>query len=142
MTALRKEIELVRKHRKAYRRRRKAASMPVVALVGYTNAGKSTLINALTAADVHAADVLFATLDPTTRKSVMPSGTEVLISDTVGFVQKLPTQLIAAFRATLEEIEVRLAGNPAALTTPGPWVPSPRAMHQSCCQNYSSYLVT
>jgi GTP-binding protein HflX len=109
MTALRKEIESVRKHRQAYRRRRKAASMPAVALVGYTNAGKSTLINALTAADVHAADVLFATLDPTTRKAELPSGTEVLISDTVGFVQKLPTQLIAAFRATLEEIKVRQA---------------------------------
>lgn len=107
MAALRKEIESVRSHRQAYRQRRQAAQMPVIALVGYTNAGKSTLINALTQADVHAEDTLFATLDPTTRKAKLPNGKEVLFSDTVGFIQKLPTQLVAAFRATLEEIEVR-----------------------------------
>lgn len=102
---LRKEIEEVRTHRKAYRERRASAPIPVVALVGYTNAGKSTLLNTLTNAGVVAEDRLFATLDPTTRRIQMPGGQEVLISDTVGFIQKLPTQLIAAFRATLEEIK-------------------------------------
>jgi GTPase len=98
----------VRSHRKAYRKRRKDSHIPVVALVGYTNAGKSTLLNTITQANVHAEDTLFATLDPTTRKATLPSGKEVLFSDTVGFIQKLPTQLVAAFRATLEEIEVRV----------------------------------
>lgn len=101
---LRKDIEEVRTHRKLYRSRRAAASIPVVALVGYTNAGKSTLLNRLTDAGVLAEDRLFATLDPTTRRVQMPGGQEILISDTVGFIQKLPTQLVAAFRATLEEI--------------------------------------
>lgn len=76
----------------------------MVALVGYTNAGKSTLLNQLTNADVYVADQLFATLDPTTRKIKLPNGQQALLSDTVGFIQKLPTTLIAAFRATLEEI--------------------------------------
>jgi GTP-binding protein HflX len=76
----------------------------VVALVGYTNAGKSTLLNALTHADVYVADQLFATLDPTTRRVRLPGGHSVLLTDTVGFIQKLPTSLVAAFRATLEEI--------------------------------------
>ena len=78
--------------------------IPVVALVGYTNAGKSTLLNALSGSDVYAADQLFATLDPTTRRIKLPGGREVLVTDTVGFIQKLPTALVAAFRATLEEI--------------------------------------
>jgi GTPase len=76
----------------------------VVALVGYTNAGKSTLLNALTSAGVRAEDRLFATLDPVTRQAALPGGRQVLFTDTVGFIQKLPTQLVAAFRATLEEI--------------------------------------
>ncbi|CAL4992143.1 unnamed protein product [Urochloa decumbens] len=102
--ALRKELESVRKHRRLYRNRRQSVPIPVVSLVGYTNAGKSTLLNRLTGADVLAEDKLFATLDPTTRRVLMKNGTEFLLTDTVGFIQKLPTMLVAAFRATLEEI--------------------------------------
>lgn len=101
---LKVELEDVRKHRSQYRRRRREEAVPVVALVGYTNAGKSTLLNALSGSDIYAADQLFATLDPTTRRVKLPGGREVLITDTVGFIQKLPTALVAAFRATLEEI--------------------------------------
>ncbi|KAK7382997.1 hypothetical protein VNO78_28662 [Psophocarpus tetragonolobus] len=101
---LKKELESVRKHRKQYRNRRFSVPVPVVSLVGYTNAGKSTLLNQLTGADVLAEDKLFATLDPTTRRVQMKNGKEFLLTDTVGFIQKLPTTLIAAFRATLEEI--------------------------------------
>jgi len=101
---LKGEIEEVRKHRAQYRRRRIEEAVPVVALVGYTNAGKSTLLNALSGSTVYAADQLFATLDPTTRRVKLPGGREVLFTDTVGFIQKLPTALVAAFRATLEEI--------------------------------------
>ncbi|XP_011074988.1 uncharacterized protein LOC105159575 [Sesamum indicum] len=104
IAALKKEIESVRKHRKQYRNRRFAVPVPVVSLVGYTNAGKSTLLNRLTGADVLAEDKLFATLDPTTRRVQMKNGKEFLLTDTVGFIQKLPTTLVAAFRATLEEI--------------------------------------
>lgn len=102
---LKRELESVRTHRRNYRNRRSQTPIPVVALVGYTNAGKSTLLNTLTNAGVLAEDKLFATLDPTTRKVRLARGTEVLVSDTVGFIQKLPTQLVAAFRATLEEIQ-------------------------------------
>jgi len=102
---LRRQLEDIRGHRKGYRDRRAAAPIPVVALVGYTNAGKSSLLNTLTNAGVLAEDQLFATLDPTTRRVLLPGGQEVLFSDTVGFIQRLPTQLIAAFRATLEEIK-------------------------------------
>ena len=102
---LRRELEQVRTHRALYRQRRQREQMPVVALVGYTNAGKSTLLNALSGAGVLAEDKLFATLDPTTRRVVLPGGQTVLVSDTVGLIQKLPTQLVAAFRATLEELE-------------------------------------
>ncbi len=101
---LKGELEKVRAHRMRYRERRKKSRIPVVALVGYTNAGKSTLLNRLSDADVYVADQLFATLDPTTRRVELPDGQTVLFTDTVGFIQKLPTELVAAFRATLEEI--------------------------------------
>jgi GTP-binding protein HflX len=101
---LRRELEKVRSHRRRYRAQRKRAAIPTVAIVGYTNAGKSTLLNRLSGADVLVADQLFATLDPTTRRVDLPGGREILLSDTVGFIQKLPTTLVAAFRATLEEI--------------------------------------
>ncbi len=101
---LKEELEKVRAHRLQYRNRRKKSRIPVIALVGYTNAGKSTLLNSLSFADVYVANQLFATLDPTTRRVALPSGQAVLFTDTVGFTQKLPTELIAAFRATLEEI--------------------------------------
>ena len=101
---LREEIEGVREQRKLHRRQRAAQAIPVVAVVGYTNAGKSTLFNALTEAEVLAENKLFATLDPTTRHITLPGNQEALLTDTVGFIQKLPTRLIAAFRATLEEV--------------------------------------
>ncbi len=101
---LKRELEKVRAHRQRYRSKRKKARLPVVALVGYTNAGKSTLLNRLSDADVYVADQLFATLDPTTRRVELPGGHRALFTDTVGFIQKLPTSLVAAFRATLEEI--------------------------------------
>lgn len=101
---LKDELEKVRVHRQQYRSRRKRSRIPVVALVGYTNAGKSTLLNHLTEAGVYVADQLFATLDPTTRRVELPGGHLALFTDTVGFIQKLPTALVAAFRATLEEI--------------------------------------
>ncbi len=101
---LKEELEKVRLHRQRYREQRRRSHSPVVALVGYTNAGKSTLLNTLAQADVYVANQLFATLDPTTRRVELPAGHHALFTDTVGFIQKLPTQLIAAFRATLEEI--------------------------------------
>ena len=101
---LKGELEKVRAHRMRYRERRKKTKVPVVALVGYTNAGKSTLLNKLSKSDVYVADQLFATLDPTTRRVDLAGGQSVLFTDTVGFIQKLPTELVAAFRATLEEI--------------------------------------
>lgn len=104
ISSLKKDIEKVREHRNRYRQNRKRSQIPVVALVGYTNTGKSTLLNSLTNSDVYVANKLFATLDPTTRRLELPGGHAILISDTVGFIQKLPTNLIAAFRATLEEI--------------------------------------
>src|SRR5437879_13880019 len=98
------EIEQVRTHRHQQRTGRRRAALETAAIVGYTNAGKSTLLNALTGAGVRAEKKLFATLDPTTRKLELPAGRELLVTDTVGFIQKLPTDLIAAFRATLEEV--------------------------------------
>jgi GTP-binding protein HflX len=101
---LEERIEKVRRTRAQQKGRRDAVPLGVVALVGYTNAGKSSLFNALTGADVVAENVLFATLDPTVRKLELPHGREVMLSDTVGFVSDLPTELVAAFRATLEEV--------------------------------------
>ncbi|MDQ6907932.1 MAG: GTPase HflX [Chloroflexota bacterium] len=104
VTLLKDELAEVHEHREQYRQKRRKSGVPIVALVGYTNAGKSTLLNRLTDADVLAENKLFATLDPTTRKITLPSGREALMTDTVGFINQLPTQLVAAFRATLEEI--------------------------------------
>jgi len=102
---LQQKIEGVRKHRTLYRGRRKETGMPIVALVGYTNAGKSTLFNTLSKATVDVEDRLFSTLDPVTRRLALPTEQRFLITDTVGFIHKLPPSIIAAFRATLEELE-------------------------------------
>ena len=102
--SIRKELEQVRRTRGLHRKSREREPYPSVALVGYTNAGKSTLFNALTGASVLAEDTLFATLDPTIRSLPLPGGSKAVISDTVGFISDLPTTLIAAFRATLEEV--------------------------------------
>ena len=104
MGRLRKELEQVRKTRGLHRERRERAPWPVIALVGYTNAGKSTLFNRLTGAEVMAENLLFATLDPTMRAIALPGVEKAILSDTVGFISDLPTQLVAAFRATLEEV--------------------------------------
>ncbi|MGB2884304.1 MAG: GTPase HflX [Dehalococcoidia bacterium] len=101
---LKGEIESMRKHRALYRRRRSEQGIPVIALIGYTNAGKSTLLNSLSNANVLVEDKLFATLDPITRRLVLPNSNQVLLTDTVGFIQKLPPTVVAAFRATLEEL--------------------------------------
>lgn len=101
---IKSELSDVHRHRELYRGRRRRSGLPVVAIVGYTNAGKSTLLNTLTDAGVLSEDQLFATLDPTTRRITLPGGRPVLLTDTVGFINHLPTTLIAAFRATLEEI--------------------------------------
>lgn len=101
---LKRQLDKVVKTRELHRAARRKVPFPVVALVGYTNAGKSTLFNRMTGADVLAKDMLFATLDPTMRGVVLPSGRKVIASDTVGFISDLPTQLVAAFRATLEEV--------------------------------------
>jgi GTPase len=102
---LKKQLEVVRRQRDLYRHRRQRSGLPVVSLVGYTNSGKSSLMNALSRSDVLAKDELFSTLDPTTRRMALPDGTIILLTDTVGFIRKLPPALVAAFRATLEELE-------------------------------------
>lgn len=104
ITALKQKLEKVRRTRELHRKKRRDIPYPVIALVGYTNAGKSTLFNYMTGASVTAQDALFATLDPTLRAIRLPSGRKVILSDTVGFVSDLPTQLVMAFRATLEEV--------------------------------------
>ena len=102
---IKRSLEDVRRHRGLYRARRKERGIPVATLVGYTNAGKSTLLNSLSGAEVSVEDRLFSTLDPVTRRLRLPSGRELLVTDTVGFIQKLPPTIVAAFRATLEEID-------------------------------------
>ena len=101
---LKSEVEEIRKHRSLYRRKRKQMNIPTLALIGYTNAGKSTLLNLLSRAGVLVEDKLFATLDPTTRRLMLPEGQIVLLTDTVGFIHDLPHHLVDAFRATLEEL--------------------------------------
>ncbi len=98
------DLETVRRHRDVYRSRRRKGGVPLVALVGYTNAGKSTLFNAISNAEVEVEDKLFSTLDPVTRRIRLPDGTNLLVTDTVGFIHKLPPSIIAAFRTTLEEL--------------------------------------
>jgi GTPase len=122
MRDLEREIEQVRSQRHQQRTGRRRAELETAAIVGYTNAGKSTLLNALTGATVHAEQRVFATLDPTTRRLGLPTGRDMLLTDTVGFIQKLPTDLVAAFRATLEEVteadlivQVLDASSPAVL---------------------------
>ncbi|SMX28723.1 GTPase HflX [Pelagimonas phthalicica] len=104
LVRLRRQLEKVVKTRELHRKARAKVPFPIVALVGYTNAGKSTLFNRLTGAEVMAKDMLFATLDPTMRSVRLPTGADVILSDTVGFISDLPTELVAAFRATLEEV--------------------------------------
>lgn len=104
LVRIKKELEHVKQTRGLQRKSRKKVPFPIVSLVGYTNAGKSTLFNRLTSANVFAKDLLFATLDPTMRQIELPSGKKIILSDTVGFISDLPTELVAAFRATLEEV--------------------------------------
>ncbi len=131
MADLRREIEEVRRHRRVQREGRKAALSLVAALVGYTNAGKSTLLNALTGADAYADDRLFATLDPTIRQVSLPRGGTLLVVDTVGFIRKLPHDLVAAFRATLEEVtEADVLIHVVDLSSPD-WYDQSRAVYDT-----------
>jgi len=131
---LKEELEKVRTHRQQYRARRNRSRIPLVTLVGYTNAGKSTLLNRLAGADVYVADQLFATLDPTTRRVELAGGRLALFTDTVGFIQKLPTDLVAAFRATLEEIsEADLLLHVVDITHPNAMAQA-EAVHQTLAE--------
>ncbi len=105
ISRLKSQIEQVRKQRMIHRRRRSKSGIPVVALVGYTNTGKSTLLNTLSNSEINAADKLFVTLDPTTRRLMLPDKSPILLTDTVGFIRKLPPTIVTAFRATLEELD-------------------------------------
>ena len=117
---LEEQLEEVRRHRALYRQKRSKSGIPVVSIVGYTNSGKSTLLNALCQAGVFTEDKLFSTLDPTTRRLVLPGGKKVLITDTVGFIRKLPLTIVTAFRATLEELdEAALLLHVVDLSAPG-----------------------
>jgi len=126
------QIEEVRKHRALYRQKRSKSGIPVIALVGYTNSGKSTLLNALCQSDVYVEDELFTTLDPTTRRLTLPDKSAVLLTDTVGFIRKLPPTIVTAFRATLEELDE------AALLLHVVDLASPDAVKQ--CQTVESIL--
>ncbi len=139
---LKRQLEKVRVHRQQYRARRKRSKMPVVSLVGYTNAGKSTLLNQLSNADVYVANQLFATLDPTTRRVELPGGNSALFTDTVGFIQKLPTTLVAAFRATLEEIaEADLLVHVIDITHPEAAAQA-KAVHQTLTEIEADHIPT
>lgn len=130
MADIRRELADVMKSRSLQRRGREAALAPVCALVGYTNAGKSTLINKMTGSDVYADDRLFATLDPTVRQAALPGGGSILLVDTVGFIRKLPHELVAAFRATLEEVvEADLLIHVVDLSS-ADWYDQARAVHE------------
>ncbi len=140
ITALKKELEKVRAHRLRYRNQRKRSRIPLISLVGYTNAGKSTLLNRLTKSEVYVADKLFATLDPTTRRISLPGGHDALLTDTVGFIQKLPTQLIAAFQATLEEIsEADLLLHVVDITHPNA-IEQARSVEQTLAELNASHI--
>ena len=132
ITHLKKQIENIRKHRRLYQKRRQHSGIALLALVGYTNTGKSSLLNCLSQAEIPTADKLFATLDPTTRRISLPDGTPFLLSDTVGFIHKLPPGLVSAFRATLEE----LSGANILLHVVD--IASPRAAEQ--CQTVENIL--
>src|SRR4030066_395873 len=137
---LKEQLEKVRTHRQQYRTRRKKSLIPVVALVGYTNAGKSTLLNSLSKSDVYVADKLFATLDPTTRRVNLSNGHIALFTDPVGFIQKLPTTLVAAFRATLEEIsEADLLIHVIDITHPQAHEQA-RAVYQTLTEIYADHI--
>ena len=136
--SLKRSIEEVRRHRDLHRRRRSRLGLPVIALVGYTNAGKSTLLNHMSRAGVLSEDMLFATLDPTTRKCRLAGlrvHPDVLFTDTVGFIQKLPTNLVAAFRATLEEVEVAdLIVHVVDVSNPGLWRKQKRSVETTLAE--------
>lgn len=137
---LKNELEKVRAHRSRHRDQRKRSRIPIVSLVGYTNAGKSTLLNYLAGSEVYVADQLFATLDPTTRRVELPGGKMALFTDTVGFIQKLPTHLVAAFRATLEEIsEADLLLHIIDTTHPNAKAHA-EAVHQTLSEIYADHI--